>query len=122
MGDGYFTFCGPSNMTDYSQMWWYDEYSVNLATGQATGDASQKGYLGYATGAAVLLSNGVWRRDYDNGIVLVNPTKTVQRISLESVFRRIAGSHDPSANSSATIKNLDLQSHDGIILLRRTQT
>jgi hypothetical protein len=120
LGDGYFYYGGPA--TNYTETWWYDEYSVNLATGQATGDASRKGYLGYALNTAQLLSNGVWWRDFDNGIVLVNPTNSVQHTPLKSAFRRIAGSQDSGANNGATITNLNLQSHDGIILLRLSQT
>ncbi len=118
MGDGYFTFCGPSGATSYRQMWWYDEYSVDLASGQATGDASRKGYLGYATGSAQQLSTGVWRRDYDNGIALMNPTGSAQSVSLETAYRRIKGSQDPTTNNGSTLTALTLQSKDGIILLR----
>jgi len=119
MGDGYFTFSGPSGATSYRQMWWYDEYSVDLATGQATGDASHTGYLGYATGNAQQLGNGVWRRDYDNGIALMNPTGSAQSVSLETTYRRIKGTQDPNINNGGTLTGLTLPSQDGIILLRR---
>jgi hypothetical protein len=117
-GDGYFTFCGPAGGLGYVQKWWYDEYLVNLATGTATGDASHKGYLGYPLGASQTLSNGVLRRDYDNGIALTNPTGSIQTVTLETSYKRIKGSQDPATNNGGTVTSVTLNSLDGLILLR----
>src|SRR5205823_3007226 len=54
LGSGYFMWA-PNEFDTHD---WYDEYSVNLATGQATGDASAKGYLGSPLGAYQVLANG----------------------------------------------------------------
>jgi hypothetical protein len=120
LGDGFFGFSGPSGGTGYRQTWWYDEYSVDLATGQATGDASRKGYLGYPTGAAQQYNNGMWRRDYDNGIALVNPTGFPLTQSLETRFRVIQGTQDLSANSGGVVWSVTIAGHDARILLTQT--
>jgi Hypothetical glycosyl hydrolase family 15 len=117
MTNSYFSHgCGaPCNYADF---WWYDEYSVDPATAKATGDASKKGYLGQPTGPAVRLSNGVWRRDFDNGIALANNTSSTQTVSLGGTFRRIQGTQDPSVNNGASVSSQTLAPQDGIILLR----
>jgi len=119
LGDGYFTFSGPQPGS-YSNIWWYDEYSVDLTSGRATGDANRKGYLGYPKTSATQLRNGVWRRDFDNGIVLVNTTGSTQGVSLETTYRRISGTQDPSVNNGALVSSVSLQNQNTIILLRRT--
>jgi hypothetical protein len=43
-------------------------------------------------------TSNVFRRDFDNGIVLVNPAAVSQTVVLEQPFRRILGDVDPSAN------------------------
>jgi len=57
MGDGYFAYNGNGS---YSSTSWYDEFNVNL------GAALQPA-------VTVAYQNGVYRRDFQNGIVLVNP-------------------------------------------------
>ena len=64
LGGAYSAYAdGDGRNGGYSAEWWYDEYSVDLATGDATGDASHKGYLGAPIDRAQQLPNGVWRRD-----------------------------------------------------------
>lgn len=120
MGDAYFGYSDGNAPTNggYTALWWYDEYSVDLATGKATGDASRKGYLGQPRGAAQELANGVWRRDYDNGIALVNESNGSQTVSLEKAYRRISGTQAPSVNSGGTTTSVTLTERDGVILLR----
>jgi hypothetical protein len=117
MVDAYFNYSDGAG-GNYTSLWWYDEYSVDFATGQATGDASEKGYLGQATGAAVKLSNGVWRRDFANGIALVNNSGSTQTVSLGGTFRRIRGTQDPTVNSGASVSSVSLPPQDAVILLR----
>jgi putative glycosyl hydrolase-like family 15 (GHL15) protein len=113
---GYADGNGPNG--GYSSLWWYDEYSVDRTTGQATGDATAKGYLGLPTGDAVRAANGVWRRDFDNGIVLVNNTTSEQTTDLGGTFRRISGVQDPAHNDGASVTSQTLAGQDAIILLR----
>ena len=71
-------------------------------------------------------TGGVWRRDFENGIVLVNPTPEPQYVSQSNVagprnrtgIRRIAGSQVPTWNDgSAVTTGLWLSPGDGIVLL-----
>jgi hypothetical protein len=121
MGDGFYNYgSGNSGSNgDYSAMWWYDEYAVDLSTGKATGDASHKGYLGYPTGGLGKdLGTGVWRRDFQNGIVLVNESGAPKTVTLETTYRRISGTQDPATNSGASTTSVTLNYPDGIILIR----
>jgi hypothetical protein len=64
----------------------------------------------------------VWRRDFDHGIVLVNPKGNgPQTVILESSYTRIKGEQDPVTNNGATVTTVTLQDRDGIILLRPTR-
>jgi hypothetical protein len=66
------------------------------------------------------LSTGVWRRDYANGIALCNPTGAAQTVTLETSYKRLKGTQDPTTNSGATVTSVTLQPADGLILLRLT--
>jgi len=60
----------------------------------------------------------VFRRDFQNGIVVANATPYAQSISLGGTFQRIKGTQDPSTNNGATVSSLTLQPWDAAILLR----
>jgi hypothetical protein len=69
---------------------------------------------------------GPWRRDFENGIVLVNPCRAPARFDLKTisgdlgrtVIRRINGTQAPEVNSGAPVTGeLVLQPFDAIILL-----
>ena len=89
---------------------WYDEFWG--------GTLNQRGYLGHATGAAVKLANGVWRRDFTNGIALNNSTGSTQTISLGGTFRKLTGSQDPTVNNGSAVTSVTIPAQDGLILLR----
>ena len=107
---------------NYTSRWWYDEYSVNLQTGQATGDASRNGYLGDPTGSPHRVTGSadpaVWRRNFQNGIVLRNYTGSAQTVNLGGTFRRIRGTQAPSVNNGQSVTSVSLPANDGLILLR----
>jgi hypothetical protein len=63
--------------------------------------------------------NGVYRRNFQNGIVLVNPKGNGTRtVTLETNYVKIRGTQAPSVNSGATVRTVTLKDRDGIILLR----
>jgi hypothetical protein len=105
MNDAYYSFTNPAN--GYTGVVWFDEYNASL--GQAT-----------TAPPTAAWQNGVWRRDFTNGIALVNPKgngpKTVQ---LGGTFVKIKGTQDSSVNSGQTVTSVTLQDRDGIILLRQ---
>lgn len=138
LADGYFCFTNRSG--PYASDWWYDEYSVDLATGRAEKSSAFKGYLGMPSGVAVnandpqerfadvLAAGGtraeerVWRRDFANGIVLVNPTTVAEPVRLETAYRKILGTVDPGLNDGQTVTSVTLPARSGIVLLRLERT
>ena len=105
MNDGYYSFT--SNSAGYTGVVWFDEFNGNL--GQAVSPPPTAAW-----------QNGVWRRDFTNGIALVNPKGNgPQTVQLGGTFVKIKGSQDPSVNSGQTVTSVSLQDRDGIILLRQ---
>jgi len=108
MNDGYYSFTDNSN-GGYGAVAWFDEYNANL--GEPTA----------ASPPTAAWQSGVWRRDFTNGIALVNPkgngAKTVQ---LGGTFVKLKGSQDPSVNNGQTVTSVTLQDRDGIILMRQS--
>ena len=60
----------------------------------------------------------VFRRDFDNGIVVVNATNTSQTIPLNGTFQRIRGQQDSSFNNGSFVSNITLNAFDSAILVR----
>jgi len=85
---------------------WFDEYDYNLGMPTSIPPAAP-------------WNNGVWRRDFQYGVSLVNPTNTSQPVMIEAGFHRLSGRQDPLTNNgnSATGRLL-IPSRDGIILKR----
>jgi hypothetical protein len=69
LGDGYFSFTDKSS--GYSSVPWFREYEIEL--GKAVSPSPDAAWR-----------NGVWRRDFERGVVLVNPTASAQSVTLES--------------------------------------
>lgn len=104
MDNGYFQFSQAGR--EYTGTFWYDEYGANL--GAATSSPSLSPW-----------QNGVFRRDYANGIALVNPRGNgAQTVTLEMPYRKIQGIQDPVTNNGQVVTSVTLTDRDGIILLR----
>jgi hypothetical protein len=104
LDDGYFSFTDKDG--NYSGLVWFDEYDANL--GQAT-----------QAPPTVQWQNGVYRRNFENGIALVNPRGNGPReVTLEEDFKRISGKQAPSVNNGQLTRKVQLNDRDGIILLR----
>jgi len=85
---------------------WYDEYDYTL--GMPTSNPPAEAW-----------SNGIWRRDFQYGVSLVNPTQAPQTVTLEAGLRRLSGPQAPATNSGASAAGrLVVPSRDGIILKR----
>jgi hypothetical protein len=102
---------------------WFDEYNG--------GSLNTVGYLGQplsnAAGAAqtAAWSNGVWKREFTNGIALWNPKGNgAHSVSLSGLgnLKHFSGSQNPSLNNGSTVTNgsVTLQDRDGLILMRLT--
>jgi hypothetical protein len=105
MNDGYYAFTDSS--AGYTGVVRFDEYNANL--GEPTEAPPTAAW-----------QKGVWRRDFTNGIALVNPKGNgAQTVQLGGTFVKIKGTQDPAVNSGQTVTSVTLQDRDGIILLRQ---
>ncbi|MEK7160716.1 MAG: putative glycoside hydrolase, partial [Patescibacteria group bacterium] len=97
----------------HAQTWWYDEYDIEL---------------GKPIIAAVALNNkaqfeeDVWRREYENGIALANPTSQSQDVDLGGEYEKIKGVQDSAVNDGSIVNRVNLQANDGLVMLRTFQT
>ncbi|MDD4304762.1 MAG: putative glycoside hydrolase [Patescibacteria group bacterium] len=109
LGDGYFSF--DSGEKAHSQTWWYDEYKVNL------GKSESEPYNILENDNT--LKNSLWRRDFENGIVLVNSTNEDKIFIFDrETFEKINGTQDKQINDGSKINYIKISAHDGIILLK----
>src|SRR5262249_5578590 len=53
-------------------------------------------------------SNNYYRRDFDRGIVLVNPNLTAQTIQLEKPYKKILGTVSPEINDGSVVGSVTL--------------
>src|SRR6185312_11114940 len=64
--------------------------------------------------------NGTHRRDFQNGIVIVNPKGNGARtVTLETTYYHLRGSQASSVNNGAATTSVTLQDGDGIFLSRK---
>lgn len=109
--DGHYSF----DMGDQShnETWWYDEYDVEL---------------GQPLGGPLSLTNkpkfeeDVWRREYENGIAVVNATGMSQDIDLGGEYEKITGIQDKNINNGAIVNQVNIPAKDGLVMLRTFQT
>ncbi len=107
LGDGYYYNDDAGSYNDFLT---YDEYSFNLGT--ATTSA-------LVFPGATAYQNGVWRRDFANGIALVNPKGNgMQTVTLETTYKHLSGTQAPSVNNGQSVTTVTLNDRDGVILLR----
>ncbi len=111
MGNGFYSF--DSGSADHAQLWWYDEYGVDLGGKQNSAynllDKNNK-----------TVKSGLWRRDFTNGIALVNSTDKEQRyLFVKEEFEKISGIQDPVINNGQKINWVKIAPHDGLLLLKR---
>jgi hypothetical protein len=60
---------------------------------------------------------GCFRRDFERGIALINPTTAPVTIDVEPGFHRIDGVIDPTTNNGAAATQVTLAREDGLVLL-----
>jgi hypothetical protein len=124
MNNGYyFADCGVYDAETVGNRRWFDEYD--------NGGAGV-GYLGQPVAGAAgapqtaAWSNGVWMRQFKNGVVLWNPkgngARTVSVAGLVSPsghagLKHIAGTQAPAVNNGRAATSVALNDRDGVILL-----
>jgi hypothetical protein len=103
LDDGYFSFTDKSR--GFSSVPWFDEYDYKL--GNALSVPPNTAW-----------DKGIWRRDFQNGVVFVNPTTETRTVNVEPGLRRLAGMQDPAINNGSAVSRLTLRPKDGIVLRR----
>ncbi|HVU23014.1 MAG TPA: putative glycoside hydrolase [Opitutus sp.] len=103
LDDGYFSFSDSKEL--YSSVVWFDEFDIPLGRARSAPPAAA-------------WQEGVWRRDFDGGIALVNPTEATVTVQVGSGLHRLAGKQDPRTNDGRPASAVTLASKDGIILVR----
>lgn len=88
------------------------------------GNAKLQFYLGLDAGEVWLDdvhfqrgTSTLYRRDFENGSVLVNPGSTDQSVPLEAGFRRILGLRDTAVNNGADVTTLVVPRRDARFLI-----
>jgi len=113
LGDGFFSY--DYDVTNHGQTWWYDEYDFDL------GPVRSQPYNLLARSSSEI-KPGLWRRDFKNGIALINSTDQTQNFLFsKEEFEKLKGDQDPLINSGQRINYLKLASRDGVILIKRNQ-
>jgi hypothetical protein len=97
MGDGYFAYDLHTRWR--GQHWWYPEYDAPL---------------GYPRAAAREYPDGTWRRPFDGGIVVVNPTVKPVDVETDTLSR--------DASTSRTGRTFVVPPLDGRLLLSAAAT
>ncbi|MEE9397509.1 MAG: putative glycoside hydrolase [Methylococcales bacterium] len=119
LGDGMYNYTDIAN--EYNSVLWFDEF--DLAGRKSTG------WLGKAIEPRQYSpwQNGVYRRKFQNGMVLVFPKQPNDRnnnvtekrtVTIESGYHRIDGSQDRSVNNGEAVSTITLRERDGIVLVR----
>ncbi len=109
MGNGFFGY--DYGDQSHAQLWWYDEQGTNL--GSPLGPAVNQSF---PEGQGV--SPGIWRRDFRNGVVLLNSTERAQTVRFDADLERLQGTQDQEFNNGRIVNSITLDSKDGVILLK----
>ncbi len=109
LGDGYYSF--DYGDEKHSQLWWYDEYEVFL-------NDPVSDFYNIENEKDNYIREGIWRRDFKEGVVFVNATDIPREIRLKEEFEKIHGTQDPEVNSGQIVSRLIINPRDGVILLR----
>lgn len=110
LGDGYYSF--DYGTEEHSQVWWYDEYETEL--GKAISDP-----YNVLNKSSDRWQPGIWRRDFENGVVVVNSTKQDQAYVFDDeVFEKINGTQDRRVNNGAKVNMVAMMGRDAVIMRR----
>ncbi len=107
LGDGFFSY--DFGEQDHGQLWRYDEYDVNL--GRPINQPINMLNLRSRS-----LAPGVWRRDFEDGVVLINSTNRSQTVTFGQDLEKIRGAQAPDVNDGTVVNSVTLSAQDGILL------
>ena len=104
MENGYFLHIPLSGTMQPS---WVDDYAAPI------GDAAEAPPTAPA-------QNGIWMRRYTNGLVLVNPSKTLTAsINVGAGYKRLSGAQDPTVNNGRAESTVTLGPRQGLLMIKQ---
>ena len=111
MENGYFGY--DKGSSSHAEKWWYDEYNVNLGEpmGAATPMTGGSGYY-----------KDVWRREFTNGLAVVNSLAEEKEVDLGGEFEKIIGTQDAKVNNGGIVSKIKVAAKDGLVMLKTYQT
>lgn len=112
MADGFFSF--DFGESDHGQLWKYDEGDVRL--GAPLGEA-----VNVLAPTDRRVNASVWRRDFQNGVALVNSTGETRTVNLGGELEKVRGTQDPGVNDGSVVTSVSLPPNDGLLLLKRLE-
>ena len=103
LGDAYFQL---SDSKSNYQVWpWFDEFGVKL--GKALDPAFPPP-----------TKEGVYLRQFERGMALLNPSNGPLSVTIPPGYRRILGKQDPATNTGQPVTEVRLQGKHGLILVK----
>ena len=115
MDDAYFDF-SPEGVYNFGTVQWFDEFDL--------AGTSNTSWMGRAVTPpqSKAWKSGVFRRDFENAVVLVNPRGNGERtVNLEGGLTRIKGKQDRQVNNGRPVTSVRLKDGDGIVLVRNNR-
>jgi hypothetical protein len=100
------------------QEWTYDEFSVEPKFHHSDTTGRFIGWLGPAVAPPVRFTSGLWRRDFPNGFVLVNPTGVTLAHDFGQLVWQIQGIRDPVVNGGQKVRSVSVPPHDARFYMR----
>ncbi|MDD4033882.1 MAG: putative glycoside hydrolase [Candidatus Cloacimonetes bacterium] len=117
-----------SKTCDLTTSWQYFEFKLTISSGYAfTPEQVRFTFHLAQAGGTVSFDDISLRqfslgypamREFENGLVICNPSATPISVSLPETYYRIAGSQDPVVNSGNSCTQVSIAARDGIILLK----
>lgn len=112
LGGGFFSIDRGS--VQHAALWQFDEYQTDLGL-----PLSAPRRLDGATTSS--FAQGVWRRDFQRGVVIVNSNASTATVNLGEGLEELRGTQS-AVNGGKIISSLQLAGRDGRILLKRNIT
>lgn len=111
MEDGYYAYDAGSY--SHAENWWYDEYNVNLGSplGGATSLSGKDGNY----------YKDVWRREFSNGLAIVNSLAQSKEVDLGGEFEKLIGTQDKKVNDGSIVSKITIGAKNGLLLLKTYQ-
>ncbi|MBI4142801.1 hypothetical protein HY480_02935 [Candidatus Uhrbacteria bacterium] len=119
LGGGFYSF--DFGDLEHAQRWWYEAYEVAIGepiSGPARITDVRAASLAANPVDADGFAPGVYRRDYDQGVVLVNATSIEQRVRFDEAFELAVGADVVAEEVRRIVSEVALPPQDGAILLR----